>query len=317
MAQRRGDRRPMGRRGQRQDRRLAVGAGRRRGALSGRPQCRPYAGHRQCRIQAEPAALGRRAAGQAVDHRQRRRRRSLGACSTRSTRSAARASTSRPTDLKLAENAALDPALARRSSTGPARKRSGARQHRHDRARHRPGLRGQGRPPRHPRLRPGRPARSSEQDRPTARSTTTRCCAASACPRSSAPRCWHSCARSRPKILPYADPCGSGSTRLRRAGKRILFEGAQGAMLDVDHGTYPFVTSSQHAWPGRPRPGPGIGPGAVGYVLGITKAYTTRVGSGPFPTELTDEIGEHAGRARQANSASSPAASAAAAGSMR
>src|SRR6185369_9732235 len=74
----------------------------------------------------------------------------------------------------------------------------------------------------------------------------------------------------------------------------VLFEGAQGAMLDVDHGTYPYVTSS-NTLAGQAAAGSGIAPGAIGFVLGITKAYTTRVGSGPFPTELTDEIGRALG----------------------
>ena len=97
-----------------------------------------------------------------------------------------------------------------------------------------------------------------------------------------------------PKIQPYAAPVWRLLDDARRAGRRILFEGAQGAMLDVDHGTYPFVTSSNTV-AGQAAAGSGIAPGAVGYVLGITKAYTTRVGSGPFPTELTDEIGERLG----------------------
>ncbi len=97
-----------------------------------------------------------------------------------------------------------------------------------------------------------------------------------------------------PKILPYADRIWQRLDEARRAGKRILFEGAQGTMLDVDHGTYPFVTSS-HTVAGQAAAGSGIGPAAVGYVLGITKAYTTRVGSGPFPTELTDETGQRLG----------------------
>jgi adenylosuccinate synthase len=80
----------------------------------------------------------------------------------------------------------------------------------------------------------------------------------------------------------------------RRAGRRILFEGAQAAMLDVDHGTYPYVTSS-NTLAGQAAAGAGIAPAAVGFVLGITKAYTTRVGSGPFPTELTDAIGQKLG----------------------
>jgi adenylosuccinate synthase len=94
-----------------------------------------------------------------------------------------------------------------------------------------------------------------------------------------------------PKVLPYADRVWQRLDDARRAGRRVLFEGAQGIMLDVDHGTYPYVTSS-HTHPGQAASGAGIGPGAVGYVLGITKAYTTRVGSGPFPTELTDATGE-------------------------
>ncbi len=81
----------------------------------------------------------------------------------------------------------------------------------------------------------------------------------------------------------------------RRAGRRILFEGAQGALLDVDHGTYPFVTSSNIV-AGQAATGSGLGPGAIGTVLGIAKAYTTRVGEGPFPTELHDETGELIGQ---------------------
>jgi adenylosuccinate synthase len=97
-----------------------------------------------------------------------------------------------------------------------------------------------------------------------------------------------------PKILPYADRTWERLDAVRRAGKRVLFEGAQGTMLDVDHGTYPYVTSSNTV-SGNAAGGTGIGPRHVGYVLGITKAYTTRVGSGPFPTELTDAIGETLG----------------------
>jgi adenylosuccinate synthase len=93
-----------------------------------------------------------------------------------------------------------------------------------------------------------------------------------------------------PRILPYADVVWERLDEARRTGKRILFEGAQGAMLDVDHGTYPFVTSSNTV-SGQAATGSGVGPGQVGYVLGICKAYTTRVGSGPFPTELDNEIG--------------------------
>jgi adenylosuccinate synthase len=97
-----------------------------------------------------------------------------------------------------------------------------------------------------------------------------------------------------PKILPFAAPVWQALDEARRRGDRILFEGAQGAMLDIDHGTYPFVTSSNTV-AGQAAAGSGLGPGAIGYVLGITKAYTTRVGGGPFPTELTDAIGKRLG----------------------
>lgn len=93
------------------------------------------------------------------------------------------------------------------------------------------------------------------------------------------------------QILPFAQPVWKVLDELNKQGKRILFEGAQGVMLDVDHGTYPFVTSSSTV-AGQGHSGSGFGLGNIGYVLGITKAYTTRVGSGPFPTELKDEIGD-------------------------
>jgi adenylosuccinate synthase len=94
-----------------------------------------------------------------------------------------------------------------------------------------------------------------------------------------------------PEILPYADVTWLRLDDIRRKGKRILYEGAQGALLDIDHGTYPYVTSSNTV-AGNAATGSGQGPSAVGYVLGICKAYTTRVGSGPFPTELTCEVGK-------------------------
>ncbi|MBV9985034.1 adenylosuccinate synthase [Bradyrhizobium sp.] len=98
-----------------------------------------------------------------------------------------------------------------------------------------------------------------------------------------------------PKLLPYAETVWRLLDIKRREGRRILFEGAQGALLDVDHGTYPYVTSSNTV-AAQAATGTGIGPGGVGYVLGICKAYTTRVGMGPFPTELLNEIGEEIGR---------------------
>jgi adenylosuccinate synthase len=96
------------------------------------------------------------------------------------------------------------------------------------------------------------------------------------------------------RILPYAQPVWRLLHAARKAGKRLLFEGAQGALLDVDHGTFPFVTSSQTV-AGQAAAGAGVGPGALGYVLGIVKAYTTRVGGGPFPTELQDADGDRLG----------------------
>jgi adenylosuccinate synthase len=93
-----------------------------------------------------------------------------------------------------------------------------------------------------------------------------------------------------PKVLPYMDSVWSLLDQKRREGKRILFEGAQGALLDIDHGTYPFVTSSNTV-AAQAATGSGVGPSAIGYVLGICKAYTTRVGEGPFPTEQKNEIG--------------------------
>ena len=97
-----------------------------------------------------------------------------------------------------------------------------------------------------------------------------------------------------PQVLPYMDVSWELLDIARRQGKRILFEGAQGALLDVDHGTYPYVTSSNTV-AAQAATGSGIGPRLTGYVLGIAKAYTTRVGSGPFPTELMDAIGEKIG----------------------
>ena len=97
-----------------------------------------------------------------------------------------------------------------------------------------------------------------------------------------------------PKILPFVEPVWERLDAARRDGRRILFEGAQAVMLDVDHGTYPFVTSSNTV-AATAASGSGVGPSAVGFVLGIAKAYTTRVGSGPFPSELHDDIGRQLG----------------------
>jgi adenylosuccinate synthase len=97
-----------------------------------------------------------------------------------------------------------------------------------------------------------------------------------------------------PEILPFAQPAWRVLEEERRNGRKILFEGAQGALLDVDHGTYPYVTSSNTV-AGQASAGAGLGPRAISYVLGLAKAYTTRVGEGPFPTELNDAIGKRLG----------------------
>jgi adenylosuccinate synthase len=98
-----------------------------------------------------------------------------------------------------------------------------------------------------------------------------------------------------PKILVFSDAVWSLLDEVKREGKRILFEGAQGVLLDIDHGTYPYVTSSNTV-AGQAAAGSGLGPSSIGYVLGIAKAYTTRVGSGPFPTEQENEVGEYIGQ---------------------
>jgi len=97
-----------------------------------------------------------------------------------------------------------------------------------------------------------------------------------------------------PFVLRFAQPVWKRLKKVRKAGAKVLFEGAQGVLLDVDHGTYPFVTSSNTV-SGSAASGSGLGPNSTGFVLGIVKAYTTRVGSGPFPTELEDEIGQTLG----------------------
>ena len=97
-----------------------------------------------------------------------------------------------------------------------------------------------------------------------------------------------------PKILKFSQPVWKKIDEFKKNKKKILFEGAQGILLDVDHGTYPFVTSSNTV-ASSAATGSGCGPDSINYVLGITKAYTTRVGEGPFPTELKNKVGEHLG----------------------
>ncbi len=108
-------------------------------------------------------------------------------------------------------------------------------------------------------------------------------------PNSTARRSTSHLAAIAPKVLPYMDSVWSLLDGKRREGKRILFEGAQGALLDIDHGTYPYVTSSNTV-AAQAATGSGLGPNAIDYVLGICKAYTTRVGEGPFPTDQMDNV---------------------------
>ena len=181
--------------------------------------------------------------GQAVDHRQRRRRRSLGAARRDRDDARQRASTISPENLQLADNAAL--ILPSHGALDRAREeRRGDEQDRHDRPRHRPGLRGQGRPPRGPGLRPRRPAGARRPGRRPAAApqrAAARARRAGGRPRRAARRA----ARGRAaRSCPMPTPVWRLLDEARRAGRRILFEGAQGAMLDVDHGTYPYVTSS-------------------------------------------------------------------------
>ena len=219
-----------------------------------------------------------------------------------------------PDVLVLADNAALILPLHR--DLDVAREAEAIAQDRHHRARHRPGLRGQGRPPRDPRRRPRRPRGAGGQDRPPAGP-----------PRAAAPRPRPAGGRApdeilasleavAPKILPYAKPAWRLLDEAVKGGQRVLFEGAQGALLDVDHGTYPYVTSSNTV-AGQAAAGSGLGPKGPGYVLGIVKAYTTRVGEGPFPTELIDEVGRHLRRGRPGGGHRHRPRRAAAAGSTR
>ena len=150
-----------------------------------------------------------------------------------------------PDNLKIAENVPLILSLLSRARRASRIGRGGGVEHRHHQARHRPGLRGQGRPARDPADGPGRAGIARRQDRPPARPSRRRCGAGMGLtPPSRGGRFERNCSTSRRKVLPYMAPTFELLDRERRAGKRILFEGAQGALLDVDHGTYPYVTSS-------------------------------------------------------------------------
>ena len=141
-----------------------------------------------------------------------------------------------------------------------------------------------------------------------------RCAGASGCRRRARDAIRAELIAVAPKVLPFMAATFEILDSERRAGKRILFEGAQGAMLDVDHGTYPYVTSSNTV-AANAATGSGLGPRAIGYVLGIAKAYTTRVGGGPFPDRARRRNRPPHRPARRTNSAPIPAGRADAAGS--
>ena len=163
---------------------------------------------------------------------------------------------------------------------------------RHDRARDRAGLRGQVRPPRHPGRRPAAPRlRAAAARRPgRPRQPPARADGAAPSARRSSST-WRCSSGSRRGCCRWPPTPVCWCTAAMRGGKRVLLEGAQGALLDVDHGTYPYVTSS-NTTAGGAAVGAGIGPTAIDDVLGVVKAYTTRVGNGPLPTEARAPFGE-------------------------
>ena len=313
----RGDRRPVGRRGQGQDRRLAVAARRCRGALPGRPQCRPHAGHRRRRVPPEPAAVGRGAAGQAVDHRQRRGGRSLGAACARSRRSARKGVDVTPAILAARRQRHPDPAARTREI---------------DRAREE--ARGDQQASAPPAAASARPTRTRSAAAPSASATSPtrtaladkldqlllhhnallRGLGAAEVERAAAAR--RRSSRSRPRCCPMPTRCGSGSTRRARAGRRILFEGAQGVMLDVDHGTYPLRHLVPHpSGPGGGGLGHRAGRGRLRarHHQGLHDARRQR----PVPDRADRRASASCWASAARSSASSPGASGAAAGSTR
>ena len=188
---------------------------------------------------------------------------------------------------------APDPAVsprARSAERGAARRAKD----RDDVARDRSGLRGQDRAPRRARRRPRQPRRAARGRAAQRRRAQP---ASSAIRRWTPARCSTSCAARGSGWRRGSPTCRSSSPRAREAARPIMFEGAQGTLLDIDHGTYPYVTSS-NATIGGVCTGLGVPPRAIDGVLGVAKAYTTRVGEGPLPTELTGEIGQPAARER-------------------
>ena len=261
-----------------------------------RPQRGPYARHRRAQDGAAAHSFGRAAAERRHLRRQRRRavaRRAV--AGDRRARGRGRRGALAPQDLARVSARAADPCRARPG----ARDRDGRREDRHHRTRHRPGVRRQDRAPRAARAGPPGPRPLLDQARRAARVSQLHAGQLlQARSRSTSRRRATKRSRTRSSCGPWWRTWRVFCTQARERGDSLLFEGAQGALLDIDHGTYPYVTSS-NCLAGAAASGCGIGPQMLDYVLGIVKAYATRVGTGPFPTELTDDIG--AGLAKRGN----------------
>ena len=235
--------------------------------------------------------------GQAVGDRQWRRARSLGARSRKSPQSPNSALRSRATS--CASPRTPRSILPLHQELDALREEAaGAAPDRHHRARHRSRLRGQGRPPGHPRGGPHRSEDPARQDRARARRITMPCGSGMGHDRDR-PRCVvaDELIAMAPKVLPYIDSVWQLLDQTSREGKRILFEGAQGALLDIDHGTYPFVTSSNTV-AAQAATGSGLGPGAIGYVLGICQGLHHARRRRALSDRAFRRGGAHARRAR-------------------
>ena len=246
---------------------------------------------------AAPDSVGHSARERRVLHRQRRR--ALAAGAARGDRHARGRRRRRALAAEDQRSLSADPAVPRRARPG-ARSGQGRGQDRHDRPRHRPGVRGQGRAPRDPPAGPVPPRALRREAGRGARLSQLRAeeLLQRRRPSISRRRCDETLRARRAHQADGRRRAAAAVRSAASAGNNLLFEGAQGTLLDVDHGTYPYVTSS-NCVAGAAAAGAGVGPQVLHYVLGITKAYTTRVGSGPFPTELDDDVGQAACEPRQ------------------
>ena len=277
----------MGRRRQGQDRRPARAGVGRRLPLPGRAERRPHGDRRRRDVQVPPAAV-RDPLRQGERPRRRLRRRPRGAARRdRRPRGRGDSASSR---CKISGQRAPDHAVAHRDRR---REREAARQapDRDDAARDRSRVRRQGGADRDPRPGPARPEDPAPEDRDRARREERLAASAStSTSRSSSRTSPRATRRFAQRLRPYVADTSLLVDHALRAGKRVLLEGAQGTLLDLDHGTYPFVTSSNPI-AGAAATGIGIGPTRIDEVIGVSKAYVTRVGAGPFPSEMDDELG--------------------------